>query len=176
MKEKKLIVDYMKKENLDLEEIINDYTPYIEKIIDNISLNSINKDDKEEIASDVFFIIWKNIHNLKKNKKISSYIAGVTRNLVKEYTRKSRATQDISNYENNLYIYDKIDSLDENIEEITKLEKKLGKMKEFDRTIFLEFYYSSKSIKDIAKEQNMSEFSIKQRLYRIRKKIKKEVR
>ena len=41
-------------------------------------------------------------------------------------------------------------------------------------TIFLDFYYSFKSIKDIAKEQKISEFSVKQRLYRIRNKIRKE--
>ena len=49
-------------------------------------------------------------------------------------------------------------------------------MKEIDKTIFLDFYYSSKSIKDIANEQKISEFSVKQRLYRIRNKIKKEVK
>ena len=47
--------------------------------------------------------------------------------------------------------------------------------KEKDKKVFLDFYYSSKSIKDIAKEQKISEFSVKQRLYRIRNKIKKEV-
>ena len=61
-------------------------------------------------------------------------------------------------------------------EEISKIEKTLSKMKIIDRTIFLDFYYSSKSIKDIAKEQNISEFNVKQRLYRIRNKIKKEVK
>ena len=47
-------------------------------------------------------------------------------------------------------------------------------MKEIDKKVFLDFYYSSKSIKGIAKKYNISEFSVKQRLYRIRKKIKKE--
>ena len=57
----------------------------------------------------------------------------------------------------------------------SKIEKKLENMKEIDKKVFLDFYYSSKSIKDIAKEQKISEFSVKQRLYRIRNKIKKEV-
>ena len=56
------------------------------------------------------------------------------------------------------------------------VRKTAENMKEIDKTIFLDFYYSSKSIKDIAKEQKMSEFSVKQRLYRIRNKIKKEVK
>ena len=124
----------------------------------------------------MFFILWKNKHKLDINKSLSSYIAGITRNLVKEYLRKIKINVDISDYENSLYGYDKIDFLDTNIQEIRHIEKKLENMKEIDKTIFLDFYYSSKSIKDIAKEQKISEFSVKQRLYRIRNKIKKEVR
>ncbi|MBD8922100.1 hypothetical protein EGR52_01540 [bacterium] len=37
------------------------------------------------------------------------------------------------------------------------------------------FYYSSRSIKDIAKILNISELNVKTRLHRIRKKIKKEL-
>ena len=107
---------------------------------------------------------------------MSSYLAGITRNVVKEYLRKLKINLDISDFENSLYIIDKIDLLDSNVEEISKVEKTLSKMKIIDRTIFLDFYYSSKSIKDIAKEQNISEFNVKQRLYRIRNKIKKEVK
>ncbi|MCI8641301.1 MAG: sigma-70 family RNA polymerase sigma factor, partial [Clostridia bacterium] len=105
-----------------------------------------------------------------------SYIAGITRNIVKEYLRKIKVNVGISNYENSLYIYDKINLLDNSVEEISKIEKKLENMKEIDKKIFLNFYYYSKSIKDIAKEQKISEFNVKQRLYRIRNKIKKEVR
>lgn len=137
---------------------------------------NLSNEDKEEIISEVFFILWKNKHKLDINKSLSSYIAGITRNLVKEYLRKIKINVDISDYENSLYGYDKIDFLDTNIQEIRHIEKKLENMKEIDKTIFLDFYYSSKSIKDIAIEHNISEFSVKQRLYRIRNKIKKEVR
>ena len=138
--------------------------------------SALSNEDKEEIISEVFFILWKNKHKLDINKNLSSYIAGVTRNLVKEYLRKIKIDVDISDYENSLYSYDKINFLDTEIQEIRNIEKKLENMKEIDKTIFLDFYYSSKSIKDIAKEQKMSEFSVKQRLYRIRNKIKKEVK
>ena len=71
-------------------------------------------------------------------------------------------------------IFGNLDIDDDNVEEISKIEEKLNNMKRIDKTIFLDFYYSSKSIKDIAKEQKISEFSVKQRLYRIRNKIRKE--
>ena len=167
---------YIKNNELDLERIINEYSSYIAIIINNMASTNLSSEDKEEIVSEVFFILWKNKHKLDVNKNLSSYIAGVTRNLVKEYLRKIKIDVDISDYENNLYSYDKIDFLDTEIQEIRNIEKKLENMKEIDKTIFLDFYYSSKSIKDIAKEQKMSEFSVKQRLYRIRNKIKKEVK
>ena len=165
---------YIKNNELDLEKIINEYSYYTAKIIDNMARNSLKDEDKEEIVSEVFFILWKNKDKLNINKYLSSYIAGITRNVVKEYLRKIKINFNISDYENSLYNYDKIDLLDENVEEISKIEEKLKNMKKIDKTIFLDFYYSFKSIKDIAKEQKISEFSVKQRLYRIRNKIRKE--
>lgn len=176
MKECREIKYYMKNKELDLEKIINEYSSYSETIINNMARDSLNNEDKEEIVSEVFFILWKNKNKLDINKYLSSYIAGITRNVVKEYLRKIKNNLDISDYQNDLYSYDRIDFLDNSIEEIRKIEKALEKMKEIDKKIFLDFYYSSKSIKDIANEQKISEFSIKQRLYRSRNKIKKEVR
>lgn len=170
----KEIKHYIKNNELDLEKIINVYSSYTATIIDNMARNSLKDEDKEEIVSEVFFILWKNKNKLNINKYLSSYIAGITRNVVKEYLRKVKINFDISDYENSLYNYDKIDLLDDNVEEISKIEKKLKNMKKIDKTIFLDFYYSFKSIKDIAKEQKISEFSVKQRLYRIRNKIRKE--
>ena len=165
---------YIKNNELDLEKIINEYSSYTATIIDNMARNSLNDEDKEEIVSEVFFILWKNKNKLNVNKYLSSYIAGITRNVVKEYLRKVKINFNISDYENSLYNYDKIDLLDDNVEEISKIEEKLKNMKKIDKTIFLDFYDSFKSIKDIAKEQKISEFSVKQRLYRIRNKIRKE--
>lgn len=176
MKDSNKIKHYIVNNELDLEKIINDYSAYVGTIIDNISKSTIPNEDKEEICSDVFFILWKNTYKLDINKALSSYIAGITRNIVKDYLKNNKILYDISDYENDLYSYDKIKLLDNNIEEINKIEIKLNSMKEIDKRVFLDFYYFSKSIKDIAKEQNITEFSVKQRLYRIRNKIKKEVK
>ena len=176
MKEYKEIKYYIENNELDLEKIINEYTSYTATIIKNMSKDNLSDEDKEEIISQVFFILWKNKEKLDINKCLSSYIAGITRNVVKEYLRNIKINFDISDYENVLSTYDKINILDNRIEKINKIENKLKNMKEIDKKIFLDFYYSSKSIKDIAKEQKISEFGVKQRLYRIRNKIRKEVK
>lgn len=176
MEKNKEIKHYIKNNELDLEKIINEYSSYTATIINNMAKENLNNEDKEEIISEVFFILWKNKEKLDINKYLSPYIAGITKNVTKEYLRKIKINFDISDYENSLYCYDKINIFDNNIEKISKIENRLKEMKEIDKKVFLDFYYSSKSIKDIAKEQNISEFSVKQRLYRIRNKIRKEVR
>ena len=174
MNDCKEIKHYIKNNELDLEKIINEYSSYIATIINNMARDSLNDEDKEEIASEVFFILWKNKDKLDINKYLSPYIAGIARNVVKEYLRKVKVNFDISDYENSLYSYDEIKFFNNSVGEISKIEKNLENMKEIDKRVFLDFYYYSKSIKDIAKKYNISEFSVKQRLYRIRKKIKKE--
>ena len=176
MNDSNKIKHYIVNNELDLEKIINDFSAYVGTIIDNMSKYTIPNEDKEEICSDVFLILWKNTYKLDINKILSSYIAGITRNVVKDYLKKNKIFYNLSDYKNDLYSYDNIELLDNSIEEISNIEKKLDNMKEIDKRIFLDFYYFSKSIKDIAKEQNITEFSVKQRLYRIRNKIKKEVK
>ena len=60
-------------------------------------------------------------------------------------------------------------------EQIDQIKKVVEQMKKEDIDIFNLYYYSSKKIKDISKILNISEFSVKSRLHRIRKKIKKEL-
>lgn len=175
MNDRKIIEKYKVKNELDLEKIIKDYSNYLEVIINNMARENLNNEDKEEIVSEVFFIMWKNRNKLDGNKLLSSYLAGITKNLVREYLRKKQINYDISDYENSLYSFDEISVLDNNVEQIEKIESKLKNMKEIDKIIFISFYYSSKSIKDIAKELKITEFNVKTRLYRIRNKIRKEV-
>lgn len=171
MNKLKQINDYCTQNNqIDWDRIIDDYTPYVNKIINNMA-SDLSSEDKEEIVLDAFFILWKNKSRILLS--LDSYIAGITRNLVKERLRGKHITYDIAEYENiladskyNMYIEERI--------EIVKIEKMFKNLKKIDFDIVNMFYYSSKSMKDIAKELNISEFNVATRLYRIRKKIKKE--
>lgn len=109
MNERKEIKNYIKNNELDLEKIINEYSSYTATVINNMAKDNLNKEDKEEIISEVFCILWKNKKKLDYDKALSSYIAGITRNVVKEYLRTIKVNCNISEYENNLYSYDKID-------------------------------------------------------------------
>jgi len=175
LKDKKQIKDYETNNEINLEEIIQEYSKYIQKIIENMSVQNLSKEDIEEITSDTFFIVWKNKEKLDKEKLLSSYIAGIVRNLVKEKSRKISIKYDIADYENILTDSKNIDMIYEEREQTEKIRKVLEQMKKTDIEIFNLFYYSSKKVKEISKILNISEFNVKSRLYRIRKKIKKEL-
>ena len=53
------IEDYTNRTQIDWNKIIDDFTPYIKKIINNMVGDSLTQEDKEEILLDVFFVLWR---------------------------------------------------------------------------------------------------------------------
>lgn len=174
MKDKKL-EDYIINENLDLDKIVDDYTPYVRTIVQNMVSNNLSEEDKEEIIIDTFFVLWKRYEENYTIKSLSSYMAGITRNLIREKLKSLKYTIDIEQCDN-LIEYSYVDIYSQEREEVNQLYKKIKDLKEDDIKIVTMFYYSNKSIKDIAKELNISEVNAKTRLHRIRKKIKQELK
>ena len=175
MNEKKKIREYYKNNELDLEVIIDEYSGYIYKIIENMAIQYLSKEDIEEIISDTFVVLWKNRDKLDKTKDLSPYIAGITKNLVREKTRVINIHNDISDYENIIQDFFKIDMLCEQRGKIAIIDKAVKNMKKIDIEIFELYYYSSMKYNEISNILNISEFTIKSKLFRIRKKIRKEL-
>ena len=173
MKKIKQLEDYYENNKIDMDKIIEDFTPYITTIINNGTDQKLSFEDKEEIFSDTFFLLWKNRERLNINVSLNSYLAGITRNLIKEKYRKHKIVYDINDFENDTL--NCINMYENDRELILDIEQKIKGLKDIDIEIVNLFYYSSRSIKDIAKILNISELNVKTRLHRVRKKIKKEL-
>lgn len=137
--------------------------------------NNLSDEDIEEIMSDSFFILWKNRKNFDQSKKLEPYLAGIIKNLVKLKYRKIKYNNNIEDYSDKIIDFRAIDLIYEEREKVNIIEKSLNKMKKQDVEIFNMYYYSAMKISEIAKVFNTTEFNIKSRLYRIRKKLKKEL-
>lgn len=157
---------------MNIEEIINQYTNYLYTTINNITYGNLSNEDIEEIISDTFFIFWKNKEKFDTNKKLNLYLAGIAKNLIKEKFRKIHINDNFEDYENILIDTYDISNSYEQIERNRIIEESLNSMSKEDKDMFLLYYYFSKSIKEISKDLNCSEFKIKSRLFRIRKKLK----
>lgn len=169
------IKDYKINNILDIEKIYNDFYSYVYTIIINRSKGYLKEEDVEEIISDTFFMLWKNTNKLEDGRALKPYIAGIAKNLIKEKIRKNNIYLDTLDYENKLENIKGIDFFIEEREEITSLKNSLKELKTKDKEVFELYYYQNRKIKEIALLLNISEFNVKQRLYRIRKKIKKNV-
>lgn len=175
MERNEQIKDYKRKEIFDIEKVYSNFYGYVYTITVNTVKKYLQEEDIEEIISDTFFVLWKNRNKLDEDRKIKPYIAGITKKLIQEKMRKNKVYRDISVYENKIESMEKIDFIQEEREEILLLKQVMGKLKKQDIEIVKLYYYQAMKIKEIAKVFNLSEFTVKQRLYRIRKRIKKEI-
>lgn len=178
MKDKKEQENYIIDGKIDLDRIVDDYTPYLRKVIQNMVNNNLSEEDKEEIVIDTFFILWKRYKENYYINSLSSYMAGIARNLAKEKLKSYKYIFDIEPYENliecsNLNSY--FQEIEE-VEEIDEIYKRIEGLKLIDAKIINMFYYSAKSVKDIAKELKISEVNVKTRLHRVRRKIRQELK
>lgn len=170
MVEEKIIETYFLKNELNMQDIVDDYYNYIRTIIKNFPNLSI--EDEEEILSDVFFIVWKNKNVLEKESRLSPYIARITKNVIYKKYKEI----------NSKFLYDEFDEDFQdnfNIEELLEekelndcIIKNLKAVGEEEYLIFSKFYFEDKKIKDISKELGISVSSAKTKLHRTRKKVK----
>ncbi len=175
MERNEQIKDYKRKEILDIEKVYRNFYGYVYTITANTVKEYLQEEDIEEIISDTFFVLWKNRNKLDEDRKIKPYIAGITKKLIQEKIRKNKVSIDISWYENKIESMETIDFIQEEREEIAILKQVLGKLKKQDIEIVKLYYYQAMKIKEMAEVFQVSEFTMKQRLYRIRKRIKKEM-
>lgn len=152
----------MKQEELDIEAIIDKYSNYIYKIIDNIIGNKLNYQDKEEIMSDTFYLLWKNQNKIKTN--IKSYLSTIARNCSYEYLRKNNIDFEYSEELN----FERIKEYDQ----VLDLKDKLSLLTKEEKLIFDLYYVEGYKIKEIAKKLRRYPSTIKTKLHRLRKKLK----
>lgn len=152
------------KVDLNIELLIEEYTPYIFKIVDSISNDSLSYQDKEEIISDTFYLLWKNQTKIKTN--IKSYLAKIAKNCTYHRLNQAKLTFELNeNLDSNF-----IEDYDTNL----LIKEKLKSLNREERNIFNLYYINGYKIKEIAKLEKKSISNIKVTLYRVRKKLKED--
>lgn len=171
MEEGKIVSSYMNKDkSLDLTRIVNDYTNYVFMIIRNMTKEVLTNEDIEEIISDVFLVVWKNKDKLEMNSLLKPYIAGVSKNIIKNRLRSLKITDELNeNFDkaSDDDVSDLVESKEVNDIIIHELDKNPD-----DKKIFIMFYYEGKKSKEIADILGYTEFNVSTKLHRIRKRLK----
>ena len=164
--EEELLQRLRNREKNSIDEAIRIYTPYLSTVLYHMTGNSLPKEDIEEIVADVFVVLWKNTGRIDLQK--GTYLAVVARNFaLKRINRKMDHTslEDIElsdgknfmeeNFHNN-YVWETVMSLGEP-----------------DSEIFVRRYKFDEKIKDISKAMGLNISTVKTRLSRGKRKLRK---
>ena len=100
----------MNENELNMEKVMKDYTPYLYSII-NHKGNGLTEEDMEEIISDTFLALWKNQERLEKDREMSYYLTGTIKRIYSKKRRNLRTIIRIEDYENSLYEEEEIQGL-----------------------------------------------------------------
>lgn len=114
--------------------IINEYSNYVYKIVNNVIWTSLIYQDKEEIVSDIFYILWKHRYDINSNLK--SYLGVIARNTSYDYLRKNKIEYE---YKDEIMVEYKT-----NFEKIIILKDKIKKLNEEELKLFNLYYIDIK--------------------------------
>lgn len=157
-----------------LYEVIKKYRGLVQSICVRILPN--NDEDVEECIADTFVSIWKNCNSIDESRgSFKGYIASTARNTaINRY--RSLIRNNCTTIEDMEIVSDDVVIKElENQFDMDTLQVLIAEMKEPDREIFLRKYYFLEKIKDIANRFKVDETYVKNRLYRSRLKLKKEL-
>ena len=127
---------------------------------------------------DTFFVLWRKYNSNISIDNLSSYIAGITRNIIKENLRKKHLSASCIDNINidNLKEFSNIDTYFNERNELSNIYNNISGLNDIDIKILDMYYVQNLKIKDIAKKLNVKESRVKTRLHRIRNKIRKELK
>jgi len=132
-----------------------------------------NKSDREDLAQEITYQLWKSGNSFKSDHTFSTWMYRVALNVAISFYRKvKKAGPVISMSENEIEIEDKTGSADELEENINLLQQFISELKELDKALMI-LYLESKSYAEIAEILGITETNTATRISRIKDKLKK---
>lgn len=169
MNEFELIQQLKRGDAMTLEKIISEYNSYVATIICTILHEYLCEVDIQGLINQVFFLLWKNKEKIEPEKceNIKYYIGAIARNAAINEKKKIKQHLPLDEH-----IIGEIKDTYSQIELREILMNALKKLDKDCQVILLKFYFQGKKISQIAKEENLTESSVKNKLKRSREKLR----
>ncbi len=171
--DKKLAERLKKHDEKELSDIIGEYAPFVSTIIRNISNGQLKNEDIEEVITDVFVTLWRNSDRLETDK-LKAYIICITKSRTKDRLKRKQSGDTVNIDE--VFAISSDDDIFEKCENdflYEELNREVEKISEPDREILIRYYYYYQSIGKISEIMSISEGTVKSKLHRTRRKLKK---
>lgn len=166
--EKKLLLRLKNKEEKAVDEAIEIYTPYLSTVLYNMVGRGLSKEDVEEIVSDVFVVLWQNADYIDLEKgTVKSYMAATARNFALKRLNKKK----------DYVCLEEVDLAEDGFADKASnddfLWKAVMSLGEPDNEIFIRYYKFDEKLKTIAKATGLNISTVKTKLSRGKRKLKK---
>lgn len=158
----------------EFEKIIDRYTAYVVAVISKVAKERLNREDIEELASDVFAKLWerKNELNIQEGKE-KAYIGASARNHTLNLLKKRGLLSTIPLEEDVISDNATPEKVLLEEEEATTIRQVIESLPEPDDEIFIRRYFYFEKIIDIARALNMKEQTVTTKLHRGKQKLVK---
>ena len=148
------------------------YDFYLRKIYDFVFFKTMQKEQTEDIVSQVFLKAWKNINSYKQNS-FSAWLYKIARNAVIDFYRQDKNNKNIDDFWD-LASNDDLLSQTNNSLQLQKIKKLMVDLKSEERDIIIMRFWLDLPFKEIAQRLSKNEGAIKMSLKRTLEKIKGE--
>ena len=149
---REVLNDYLVNGKIDIDKFLDDFYVYVYIIVKNTVSIHITDEDIEEILSDVFMAVWKNSNKLSSTTDIKAYLAGATKNIIRNKYRKTEINFSITDYEEKIIADSNLEKITEENEQNRIIKNTLKTLKKEEYKIFIKFYFEAKTINEITKE------------------------
>jgi RNA polymerase sigma factor (sigma-70 family) len=137
-------------------------------------------EEAEEVAQDVFVKAYQKLADFKAEAKFSTWLYRIAYNQAVSHTRKKKVdflAMDEDMIENHGEVETKAEIMGLTLEEQSELLKTaLGGLPRTDNLIISLYYYHAKDLEEISEIVGLTQNNVKVKLFRIRKKLLKEMK
>lgn len=134
----------------------------------------LQKEDAEEVVQEVFTILWEKRRSLDENLSLKAYVVKIAKNIILKRERKKIYEIAYLKYQINHHIYFTADTEDTVIysDLWQHYEGIINQLSKSQREIYLLNKKHNKTVKEIARELNLSLRTVENQLYRANNFIK----
>ncbi|MCU0353702.1 MAG: sigma-70 family RNA polymerase sigma factor [Cytophagales bacterium] len=130
-----------------------------------------NRDDREDLAQEIVFQLWKSFEGYNPEYKHSTWLYRIALNVAISFYRKQKNARRLVSDEHLFELKEYEDENAEHSENVGRLQQFINELPELDRALMI-LYLEEKSHREIADILGISESNVGTKVGRIKQKLK----
>lgn len=131
-----------------------------------------DKDDREDLAQEIVYNLWKSFDSFNTNFKFSTWMYRIALNVAISFYRQEKKLKNHDSISENLIVFEENPEDKNEVENnLSLLQEFINELKEIDKAIIL-LYLDDKSQKEMAEITGFTETNVATKINRIKEKLR----